>query len=375
LPYAPLVLHTFEWGGLEGLTADDRVAQLSSLSYVMGLLRVLGVLVRGATLCAYDLQERGVRDLPAWMRAQRITMVTGVPSIFRTLRDLVPPDEPIDSVRRVNLFGETVIDTDVRDARALFGADVVVANQFGATEVGGISMYEVLPGTEPPAGPLPAGTTWVGASIVLVDDDDQPVAAGEAGRIIVVNDTMALGYWDAPALTAECFFTTPDGHRGFRTSDRARWRPDGLLEHLGRLDSSVKVRGTMVATNEVEAALTMLAEVTEAAVVAVPDRDGGNHLVAYVAMRSGERPGAWQVRRDVARLVPAAMVPASVVVLDALPHGVRGKIDRAALPPPPAGAAYAAPSAPVTDPTIRGLCLMPFGPWVWMQTTAFAALQ
>ena len=181
------------------------------------------------------------------------------------------------------------------------------------------------------------------AHVDVVDEDDRAVPAGQAGRIVVVKDTMALGYWDDPGLTAEHFFTSPDGRPGFRTSDIGRFRADGMLELVGRLDSHVKVRGALVATDEVERAFVALDDVTEAAVVAVPDDDGGNRLVAYVVAAEGATPAPWQLRRDVASVLPSTMVPSTVVLTASLPRGRTGKIDRAALPALPAMRPFRAP--------------------------------
>ena len=159
---------------------------------------------------------------------------------------------------------------------------------------------------------------------------------GEPGRIVVIgNGYLAGGYWRDPELTAACFFREPDGREGFRSSDRGRWRDDGMLEHLGRLDSRVKVHGAMVATSEVETTLMGLDGVADAAVIAVPDDSAGTRLVAYVVANGSVPLSAWRLRRDVAARVPTTMVPSTFVALEAIPRNLRNKVDRAALPPPP----------------------------------------
>ena len=127
------------------------------------------------------------------------------------------------------------------------------------------------------------------------------------------DNRLALGYWNDPELTAAHFFVTPDGRRGFRTPDLARWRPDGLLEHLQRIDSRVKVRGAMVATSTVEQALVTLPDVADAAVIAVPADDGGTRLVAYVVRRDGRS----------AQHVEVAARPRAAPAVDVRPELVR----------------------------------------------------
>src|SRR6185369_17165358 len=111
--------------------------------------------------------------------------------------------------------------------------------------------------------------------------------------------------------------------------------PDGLLEHLQRIDSRVKVRGAMVATSAVEQQLVAIPEVADAVVIAAPDDDGGTRLVAYVVPGPGAVISSGRLRRELAASLPSTHLPAAFVTMDRLPRTVRDKLDRAALPPPP----------------------------------------
>jgi acyl-coenzyme A synthetase/AMP-(fatty) acid ligase len=257
IKYHDLVTKSVHWVLEEGITGDDRVTQLSSLSFTLGIAGVLCTILGGATACLYDLASRGIHEVPEWMRTKGISMIGTVPSTLRTLADAVG-DERIPSVHTIKLVGETAYASDVHLARRVFGPDVVFINQFGSSEVGSVAWYIITPDLEPDDGALPAGSITSNVDIVIVDDDEQPVPPGEIGRIIACSDALATSrYWDDPELTNEVFFTTPEGREGARMSDAARIRPDGLLEHIGRIDSRVKVRGAMVATSEVERAFTV----------------------------------------------------------------------------------------------------------------------
>ncbi len=208
-------------------------------------------------------------------------------------------------------------------------------NSLGSTEAGSIARYDVPADEDGREGPVPVGTVDPDIEVRIVDDDDEPVPDGEVGRLVVVRyGRIALGYWNDPELTRRHFFTEPDGRRGFRTPDACRWRDDGLLEHIGRIDSRVKVHGAMVATSEVEVALISHPDVADAAVIAVPD-EHGTRLVAYVVARDGAPLSAWKLRRDLSTTLSSTSVPSAFVALDVLPRTVRDKIDRASLPPPP----------------------------------------
>lgn len=201
------------------------------------------------------------------------------------------------------------------------------------------------PGEPVPPGPVPIGTPTWNTGALLLDAAGQPVPPGVVGELYVTGAQLARGYHDRPGLTAERFLPCPYGPPGARmyaTGDLARWRPDGTLDYLGRRDDQVKVRGMRIELGEVEAALLAHPDV-RAAAAAVRTDGGEPTLVGYLVGPAHED----SVRAELARELPAHLVPAALVRLDTLPLTPNGKLDRAALPAPaatePAEDSYVAP--------------------------------
>jgi thioesterase domain-containing protein len=186
----------------------------------------------------------------------------------------------------------------------------------------------------------PIGRPVEGARAYVLDARGEPAPVGVPGELYVGGEGVARGYLDRPALTAERFVPDPfageGGARVYRTGDRVRWRGDGTLEYLGRLDEQVKIRGFRIEPGEIEARLREHPAVRQAVVLAREDAPGEKRLVAYVV---GEA-AADALRAHLDACLPAYMVPAAYVRLEALPLTSNGKLDRGALPAPD-GAAYA----------------------------------
>jgi acyl-coenzyme A synthetase/AMP-(fatty) acid ligase len=205
------------------------------------------------------------------------------------------------------------------------------------------------------AATVPIGRPLRGTTVYVLDPGLAPVPVGAWAELFTGGDGVARGYLGRPALTAERFvpdpFSAAPGGRLYATGDIARWRPDGLLEFLGRRDGQVKIRGIRVELGEIETALGRHPEVREAVVVPW-EVAGDRRLAAYVVPRSAA-VDAPELRRHLAFSLPEAMVPAAFVLLDRLPLTPNGKVDRRALPAPDPAAArsreYLAPSGPVEE--------------------------
>jgi acyl-coenzyme A synthetase/AMP-(fatty) acid ligase/aryl carrier-like protein len=335
------------------LGAEDRFATFGSFAWSGSLSDVFGTLCLGASAGAYDTRRHGLPALVTWLERNNITAFAGITIARRLAFDF--PERRLPEVRLIQLGGDTVYRRDVEACQSVF-PNAVLAVGMGTTETGRIAEQFIAPGTLPAQEVVPIGFPAPGVRILLVGEDGNEVEPGAIGEIVIQSRDNAVGYWNLPELTAEKFRRDPSPTEGSRyfSGDLGRLLPGGVLQHVGRKDFQVKIRGYQVLTNEVEAILFAVAGVRDVCVVAQASARGGEQLVAFLVRDpTGRLPGSDLQARLRARL-PDYMVPQRFVDLDALPKTAAGKPDRRALPVVSAtrdtiGCLYVAPRTPLED--------------------------
>jgi amino acid adenylation domain-containing protein len=316
-----------------GIGPGDRAAQLTGLSFDVVLRDVFLPLTGGATLCLPDEDDFSPDRILAWLAEREITVVHTVPSLASAWLAAAPEGFGSDALRWTFFAGEPLLDQVVERWRAAFPRTAVV-NLYGPTETTLAKCFYRVP-DRPVASVQPVGSPLPQTQALVLANGGRRCGIGEAGEIVLRTPFRSLGYLGNPEEARLRFRPNPfrddAGDLLYFTGDRGRYRLDGTLEILGRLDEQVKIRGVRVEPAEIRLALGRHAGVWESAVLAREVRPGDQLLVAYVVPRPGAAPDPEDLRRHLRRELPEAMVPSAFLILDALPLTPNGKLDRRAL--------------------------------------------
>lgn len=316
----------------------ERVLFLNRLSFSGGQLAFYLTLLAGATLYLYDLHTDGIPALPAWIQQHQITVWNSVPSVFRAFVAQVAGPEQVASIRLLRLASDAILPQDLAAYRRLFSPSCQLWLCYALTEVKTVTMTFLARDVPILPTAIPSGPPIDGMAIQIVDETGQPLGPDQVGEIIVRSRYVSPGYWRDPELTAARFRPDPAAPGVFlvQTGDLGKLDHYGNLIHKGRKDTQVKVRGYRVELSEIEAHLSALDGVQEAAVRAYPLASGEVRLAAYWVSHSSSPPSSSHLRRLLSQHLPDYMLPASFTLVERLPVNRNGKIDRAALPIPSA---------------------------------------
>jgi amino acid adenylation domain-containing protein len=331
---------------LDAGTADAWLALTSPSFDISALELYLPLVTGGRVVIAAAGAQRRPEALASLVADEGVTHVQATPSVWRLLLpggisgvtalaggEALPPDLADELGKRfdrvINVYGPT--ETTIWSTCVELGETVTIGRPIANTQV------------------------------YLLDESLRPVPVGIAGELCIGGDGVARGYRDMPGRTAERFVPDPFGPPGsrlYRTGDLARWLPDGEIEFIGRRDGQVKLLGHRIELGEIEARLREHPGVREAAVILHGDGSPDPRLVAYVVAANGTAPDPGELGGHLSAILPPAMIPSAYITLDALPLNPVGKLNRSALPAPPARAAAEAPvdgpgagSAPLSGPS------------------------
>ncbi|CAJ7636806.1 non-ribosomal peptide synthetase [Burkholderia pseudomallei] len=322
--------------GYATFDASDRFAFASNPAFDASTFEVWTALLNGASIGIVKRDD--LLDLGAL--AGKLSSI-GVTCLFLTtalFNRCVSFDPAMFARLRCVISGGERADPAVYRKVMEAGPPRHLLNAYGPTETTTFAaVWEAEPRTLA-AQAAPIGRPIGNTSVYVLDAYGAPVPVGVTGEIHIGGPGVAQGYLNRPALSAERFVRDPfvgGDARMYRTGDLGRWRPDGMLDCIGRADFQVKIRGFRIELGEIEACLLEHGALAQAAVLARDDGgDGGKTLVAYYVPRAGHEDGAPALRAHLAARLPEYMVPAAYVRLPAMPLTPNGKLERRALPAP-----------------------------------------
>ncbi|MGW4101558.1 non-ribosomal peptide synthase/polyketide synthase, partial [Mycobacterium sp. NPDC004974] len=313
----------------EQLPENQVWTQCHSYAFDFSVWEIWAALLGGARLVVVpESVVTSPAEFHALLVSEQVNVLTQTPSAAGALSP-----EGLESVAL--LLGGEACPGEVVDRWA---PGRVVINAYGPTE---ITVYASMSAPlKPGSGAAPIGAPVPTSALFVLDQWLRPVPPGVVGELYVAGDGVACGYLGRSGLTAARFVACPFGEPGqpatrmYRTGDLVSWRADGQLQYLGRADDQVKIRGYRIELGEVQAVLGGLDGVGQAVVIAREDHPGIKRLVGYVTQDAAGSVDPAGIRNTLADRLPPYMVPAAIVVLDALPLTVNGKLDTRALPAP-----------------------------------------
>ncbi|KEX92686.1 peptide synthase [Pseudomonas putida] len=338
--HGPLAMHCVKIGELYGMTPDDRELQFASISFDGAHERWLTPLVFGSAVMPRDDELWSVERTCAEIEKHGITIACFTPSYLGQIADFMGEAGRDLPIRSYTPCGEGMAKHAFDEVQQVLQPKRLI-NGYGPTEtVITPLIWLAYPETEFDSAFMPIGRPVGNRSAYILDSGLQPLPVGVAGELYLGGEGVARGYHQRPDLTAERFVPDPfvPGARLYRSGDLARFRADGVVEYLGRIDQQVKIRGFRIELGEIEACLLEHEGVREAFVI---DRDGpvGRQLVGYVVPRdplADEQELQDALTAHLRSRLPAHMLPAHLLCLAALPLTPNGKLDRQGLPAPEA---------------------------------------
>jgi amino acid adenylation domain-containing protein len=314
------------------LSSDDRLSLIPSFSFSAAMMDIFGALVNGASLYPFDVSQDGLDNLADWLNENKITVYHSVPTIFRHFVATLPEGTSFPHLRLIDFGGEPVSRRDIELYRSHFSPECILVNGLGATELNVIRQFVMNHETEFIGDSVPVGYAVPDTTILLLDENGDDAGYNQPGEMVIESRYLSPGYWRQPEQTQASFKVVDGNLRRYYTGDLGRMRPDGCLEHYGRKDLQVKIRGVRIEPAEIETVLLAQGAIKEAAVIAQDNAAGEKMLVAYmVAKDPAAEPSVDALRILLLEKLPPSMLPSEFVFLGAMPLTPTGKIDRRAL--------------------------------------------
>lgn len=339
---------------------EDRCTQIPSCGFGASVTDIFGTLLNGASLFPFDMKKESLASLVELLVQEKITIYHSVPSLFRHLARALTGQESMPHLRLIKLGGEPVLLKDVELCREHFPPGCLFHVNLGATEMHVIRQYFLDHDAPLPGSRVPVGYPVADTEVLILDEQGKELGPDQEGEIAIRSRYLPVEIWGNPELTQSLFIvdrrsasdsaaerrstesaaerrSTDSDKRVYRLGDLGLIRADGCLEHRGRKDFQVKIRGNRVETAEVEMALLGIDSIRDAVVLAKEWQPGDPVLVAYLVSAVAPPPPISDLHFRLHKQLPEYMIPSAYVFLKELPLTPTGKVALGELKPPSYG--------------------------------------
>lgn len=332
------ITHFALWEGKEfGVTPDDRVSQLTTLSFDAVLRDIFTPLLAGACICiptTLDLVAVPER-FAAWMESEKITLLHCVPSVYRQLLKVTLTAARFPQLRHVLMAGEALYPADIQPWLNVFGSRIQLVNLYGPSETTMVKLFHRIGAADLERTSIPIGKPMEGAQVVILDERKKPCPRGVVGEIYLRTPHRSWGYLDDAEETAKVFvqnWTSQDpDDLLYKTGDLGRLLASGDLEFLGRKDRQVKIRGVRVELGEVESCIRRYPDVQDVHLLHQKGKPGeDDEMIAYLVLKP--EGDTMAMGTYLLTWLPPSMIPSRLVRVESIPRGVTGKVNASALP-------------------------------------------
>ena len=314
------------------IAATDNLSVFSTYTFDASVKDIYGAILNGAVVSLYDIKESGLHNLAAWIRAQHVSIIHMVPTIYRHFMKGLQEQELLETVRLVDLGGEPCVKADLDYFKKHFVKGAFLVNDYGPTESTIVSQKFMSHDTQLTRNGVPLGKAVANTTIFLLDAGHKKQGIYQEGEIAFCSEHLSLGYLNRPELTERAFILDPAlGGRIYKSGDIGRMLPNGEIEFLQRKDTQVKLNGLRIELSEIEHQLGNIEGIKEA-VVLLKEMNGNQLLTAYLC-RDAELPTD-EIKAILKNRLPKYMIPAIYISVAAFPLTRTGKIDRENLPEP-----------------------------------------
>ncbi|MEM7028583.1 MAG: amino acid adenylation domain-containing protein [Chloroflexota bacterium] len=357
-------INRFHWMWQTYPFAEQEVGcQKTALSFVDSVWEIFGTLLAGIPLVIIpDDIVKDTKQFIATLKAHQVSRIVLVPSLLRVMLDIFPDlQQQVPALQFWVTSGEVIPIALARQFSHQMPGRTLI-NLYGSSEVSAdVTYFDVS--HDKISDTVPIGYPIANTAIYLLDQDLNPVPVGVPGHLYVSGAGLAQGYLKRPDMTTERFIDNPFKTVGYeklyQTGDLAKYRVDGAIEFLGRSDHQVKIRGYRIELGEVEEALAQHEAVTQAIVMVIEHQPDNTQLIAYITSNAAKSLVIDDLRQSLKQKLPAYMIPAVFIELDAFPLTPNGKIDRQALqkikPATQIGQAAIVPPRNQTEETLLGI--------------------